>query len=104
MGAFCLQRKPKVAYEFAIFTGTCHSILQQDLNMQWIAKKSVCHLLGDKNKAESCQRVPGPSKSSRTKPIIPSEAQCDFSLSETCAATKGKGISLHNRLHLCSFT
>ena len=33
MGEFCLQRKPNVAYEFAIFTGTCHSILQQDLNM-----------------------------------------------------------------------
>lgn len=49
MGAFCLQRKAKVAYEFAIFTGTSHSILQQDLNMQWSARKSVCHLLSDKN-------------------------------------------------------
>jgi len=43
-----------VAYEFAVFTGTSHSILQQDLNMQWIAKKSVCHLLSDKNWGESC--------------------------------------------------
>jgi hypothetical protein len=49
MGAFCLQRKAKVASELAIFTGTSHSILQQDLNMQWIARKSACHLLGDKN-------------------------------------------------------
>jgi len=61
MAAFCLQRKPKTAYEFAIFTGTCHSILQQDLNMQWSGKKSVCHRLGDKNRAESCQCVPAPS-------------------------------------------
>jgi len=103
MGAFCLQSKPNVAYEFAIFTGTWHSILQQDLNMQWIAKNLsvICWVTKTKqNHVSVCQDL----YNSPTKPIIPSEAHCDFSLSETCAATKGQGISWHQRLHLYSFT
>jgi hypothetical protein len=91
--AFYLQRKPKVAYEFALLTGTCHSILPHDPNMQWIAKKSVCHLVGVKVKIESCHCVSGPSQSTPTKPTTLTEAQLLLSLSDTCAPNEGKGIS-----------
>lgn len=75
MGAFCLQRKPNVAYEssqvhvtaFCNKTWTCNGLPKNLSSAGW------------QNKAESCQCVPGPSQSSPTKPIIPSDAHCDFS-------------------------